>query len=102
MPGICIQSLEARRFLRYVIPGLSFAVQALLLFFILDRCWTLVQIKDLIKESGVGVAVSLFLASGGFGYLFSVLHHCAQNLFPPPLSAIDHSECVKGLHGREN
>jgi hypothetical protein len=41
---------EARRFLRYVTPGLTFAVEALLLFFIVNPHWTLDRIGYLKKD----------------------------------------------------
>jgi hypothetical protein len=89
---------EARRFLRYVTPGLAFAVQALFLFFILDRCWTFDLIKDLSTKAGAGAAIGLFLTSGGLGYLFSVVHHVVHNMVDHPLiSAVDHTEAVKEL-----
>jgi hypothetical protein len=66
---------EARRFLRYVTPGLTFAVQALLLLFIVNPQWTLDRIGELKKDAGAGLAFALFLASGGIGYLISVVHH---------------------------
>jgi hypothetical protein len=55
---------EARRFLRYVTPGLTFAVQALLLLFIVNPPWTLDRIGELKKGAGAGLAFALFLASG--------------------------------------
>ena len=66
---------EARRFLRYVTPGLTFAVQALLLLFIVNPQWTLDRIGELKEDAGAGLAFALFLASGGIGYLLSVVHH---------------------------
>ena len=66
---------EARRFLRYVNPGLVFAVQALLLLFIINPAWTTTQLLRQTKDAGAGLAVALFLALGGLGYLFSVVHH---------------------------
>ena len=90
---------EARRFLRYVTPGLTFAVQAILLFFIVDRKWTIGHLLELKKDAGVGLAVSLFLASGGLGYLLSVIHHMAHWFFPwsGVTSAIDHTNVVRQL-----
>jgi hypothetical protein len=89
---------EARRFLRYVTPGLTFAVQALLLFFIANQTWTIKQLHDLSEKSGVGSGITLFLASGGFGYLFSVIHHWLHWFLPfTCLSAIDHTQAVQQL-----
>jgi hypothetical protein len=86
---------EARRFLRYVTPGLVFAVQALLLRFIINPAWTTTQLLGQTKDAGAGLAVVLFLASGGLGYLFSVIHHrlhwCTRR------STIDHTRVVNKL-----
>jgi hypothetical protein len=78
---------EARRFLRYVTPGLAFAVQMLLLFFVLDRTWTFDQIKSLSTNADVGAALGLFLTSGGLGYMFGVVHHCVHNRCNTPFQS---------------
>jgi hypothetical protein len=70
---------EARRFLRYVTPGLTFAVQALLLLFIVNPPWTLDRIGELKKDAGAGLAFALFLASGGIGYLLSCSPHATPH-----------------------
>jgi hypothetical protein len=86
---------EARRFLWYVTPGLVFAVQALLLLFIVNPAWTTTQLFRQTKDAGAGLAAALFLASGGLGYLFSVIYHrlhwCTR------LSTIDHTRVVNKL-----
>jgi hypothetical protein len=89
---------EARRFLRYVTPGLSFAVQALLLFFIVSPVWTLGKLNGLKEDAGAGLAFALFLGSGGLGYIFSVIHHSFHWWWKRKwLSAIDHTRVVKRL-----
>ena len=104
---------EARRFLRYVTPGLTFAVQALLLLFIVNPPWTLDRIGELKEDTGAGLAFALFLASGGLGYLFSVVHHRLHWSLPwlpiqvvaihlaviqvAVLSTIDHTRVVNKL-----
>jgi hypothetical protein len=98
---------EARRFLRYVTPGLTFAVQALLLLFIVNPHWTLDRIGELKKDAGAGLAFALFLASGGIGYLLSVvhhtLHHCNRWWILPLnwtrrwLTVVDHTKVINEL-----
>jgi|GEM_PF-1060217 len=66
---------EARRFLRYVVPGLVFQVQLLLCLMILLPVWTTKALSDLGGESSVAPALLALLASGGVGYLLSMIHH---------------------------
>jgi len=66
---------EARRFLRYVIPSLSFAVQTILLLFVLIPPWVQKQIAVLISNKGIGIALAALLGSGGVGFVFSLFHH---------------------------
>jgi hypothetical protein len=55
----------------------------------------LLELKD---DAGAGLAVALFLASGGIGYLFSVIHHWSHWRFNCKwLSAIDHTRIIKRL-----
>jgi hypothetical protein len=98
---------EARRFLRYVTPGPTFAVQALLLLFIVNPHWTLDRIGELKKDAGAGLAFALFLASGDIGYLLSVvhhtLHHCNRWWILPLnwtrrwLTVVDHTKVINEL-----
>jgi len=87
---------EARRFLRYVTPGVVFGVQLFALAFVLDRGWAVRQVRSLDTEAGVGAAVAAFLASGGVGYLLSVMHHAHHNRFS---GTIDHTGLLTRLAG---
>lgn len=66
---------EAKRFLRYIVPGILFLVESLLLIWILLPAWPEDQVKALTKEAGLGFALAGILGSGGLGFVFSVLHH---------------------------
>lgn len=66
---------EARRFLRYVMPGLVYGVETLLLLFIVFPKWTQHLILDVVAKDGVGAALGGVLASGALGYIFATLHH---------------------------
>jgi hypothetical protein len=64
----------------------------------IDLRWTLDQIAKLNADAGAGFAVAAFLASGGPGYLFRVIHHTAhQRLRGRLVSAIDHTRIVERL-----
>jgi hypothetical protein len=88
---------EARRFLRYVTPGLTFAVQSAVLVLIINPKWALERVESLKEDVGAGFVIIAFLASGGLGYLFSVFHHTLHRFRIPYLSAIDHTGIVKQL-----
>jgi hypothetical protein len=66
---------EARRFLRYVIPGLSFIVQAMLLLWELKPGWTVELVAGLSSDKGIGILIATLLGSGGLGFVFSIFHH---------------------------
>src|SRR5438132_498765 len=86
---------ETQRFLRFVTPGLTFAIQTLLLLGILMPSFVWQQISALKSDSGIGVAVTLFLASGGLGFLFSVIHHELHSF--DFCSAVDHRQLLRRL-----
>lgn len=90
---------EARRFLRYITPGILFAV---LTFFLL---WlALPEFADKIiktcfftKDNSVAIAIGALLASGALGYLFATIHHfCHWNL-PIDQNVINHTEQIAKL-----
>src|SRR5579862_3199530 len=66
---------EARRFLRYVSPGLVLGVETIVLLLILVPSWMLPRLAALSSSQGVGAAIALFLASGGIGFILSTVHH---------------------------
>lgn len=91
---------EARRFLRYVIPGLVFVSEFLIYAGILVPT-TLGFVAEILKEAaGLGVVAATLLASGGLGYLFSVIHHELHWLYPNS-AALDYRQLVDNLakHG---
>ena len=50
---------EGRKFLRYVVPGLVFAILTVVLLLILDSQWTLGQLRDFTTDGGLGAAAGL-------------------------------------------
>jgi hypothetical protein len=69
---------EARRFLRYIVPGILFLVEGLLFTWILFPDWAEQEISLLTDDAGVGFALAGILGSGGLGFLFSLVHHQAH------------------------
>jgi hypothetical protein len=66
---------EARRFIRYVIPGLVFATQFIILLGLLRPDWISEFLHQLKKDSGLGLLFATLLASGGAGMVFSCIYH---------------------------
>lgn len=64
---------DIRQFFRYVIPGLIFTLQIAIYLFISLSPSQLSQIMD--KLSNVGPVLSIFLLSGGLGFLLSTIYH---------------------------
>lgn len=66
---------DTRRFLRYITPGLLFGFELPLFLGVLFPRWTRDQLASLTDEAGLGLVLTALLATGGLGFLFSVLHH---------------------------
>jgi hypothetical protein len=68
---------DAQRFLRYVTPGITFSVATLLLLWILIPDWTSPELGAFFKkDTALAAILATFFASGGLGYLLSVVHYC--------------------------
>ena len=84
---------EARRFFRYVIPGLVFATQLIILLWLLRPDWISQYLVELKKDSGIGLVFASILATGGIGALFSSIYHALHW----QEKAMDHSKGLKRL-----
>lgn len=86
---------EARKFLRYIMPGLVFGTLTLLWLFIVDP-----NFKDrflsIIKESALGAALGSLLMSGGLGYIFATIHHCVHSKCDRDI--LDHYPLINGIN----
>jgi hypothetical protein len=70
-------------------------VETAFLLWVLRPDWLTARLEDLRQANGLGFALAGLLASGGLGYLFSVLHH--ELHWWPWGSVIDHSGVTRGL-----
>lgn len=75
---------EARRFLRYLTPGLVFVIEALALLAVsnggglkadLEQLLSDETVSALLETGGLFAFVSLLVLSGGLGTIFSHIHH---------------------------
>jgi hypothetical protein len=66
---------EAKRFLRFIMPGALFGMLTLCMLALLLPQWTLQNMRALSNNLGVGTAVAALVGSGALGYVFSALHH---------------------------
>jgi len=93
---------EARRFLRYVIPGLVFLIEVALYLWLSDYslCETQKSFTNFIKNQSKDIAfpITLFVASGGIGFLLGILYHTLYwieeipNIFLP---RVNHTQLIE-------
>jgi hypothetical protein len=65
---------EARRFLRYVVPGMTASLELLLLQAVSGLGWSFPWKTS--EEISTGEVLLLFLTVGVVGYIFATTHHC--------------------------
>lgn len=65
---------DIRSFLRYVLPGISFAIFVFLFFLISNGKETVAAIKPLLEDKGLGGSIVALFASGAVGYIFSIIY----------------------------
>jgi hypothetical protein len=67
---------EARRLIRFVLPGAIFGLMSCVILVCLVPDWVKPRVVFLLqKEAGLGAAVAGLVGSGALGYVFSALHH---------------------------
>jgi hypothetical protein len=87
---------EARRFLRYIIPGALFAIETALFLVLFLPHPTIEKLAEL-NNRGFGVAVGAILGSGGIGFLLSAVHHWLYWNRPQLWGGIDHRTFIEQL-----
>jgi hypothetical protein len=66
---------EGRKFLRYVMPGLVFGVETLVLLTIAFPEFAVGLLEAFSGKDAIGAIAGTFLASGALGYIFASFHH---------------------------
>lgn len=89
---------DVRPFLRYISPGLVFILEAWFLVLLIAPDQSIRIAGAMGGDSSLGVAIGLIVASGGLGYVFSLIHHTdnwdrSEPTFnhAPSLNALRHS-----------
>lgn len=90
---------EAQRYLRYVMPGVLFGVQTLVLLWIALSMWPLQRLFGPLSQlnTAVAVAIASVFVSGAVGYVFATLHHWLHWHCPLDRHVIDHTDQIARL-----
>jgi hypothetical protein len=68
---------DPRRYIRYILPGLTFVIETVLYLYLSDPIWVKNKFRVIahLPGGGIGVLLTAFLLSGGIGYLFSIIYY---------------------------
>src|SRR3990172_4300694 len=94
--------VDARRFMRYVIPGLIYAVLLAAAFSVSDpdRMICFITSGDISKNTGF--VLTALLASGALGYVFSNIYFGLYWLTDNSIVAINHKKLFTSLSDKIN
>jgi hypothetical protein len=94
---------DARRFFRYLIPGLLLFLETGLFLFGVLPDWTIELLKESAGFDGgraLGLATAFVVTSGTLGFVLSMVHHTLYWLFPFWYPAVDYRRVLRGLRRR--
>jgi len=93
---------EARRFLRYITPGILFGFLALFFVWLALPDWTMSVLKDWFLTGGnsIAIIITTLLLSGALGYLFATIHHWCHWHLPIDNNVINHVQQIESLRKR--
>jgi len=91
---------DAKRFLRYVMPGVLFAAQTSFLLWIVYPDWTEDCLR-LLAGASLGAALAGVVTSGVLGYVFATFHHFLHWSSPTDHRVIDHTDKINDLRRRQ-
>ena len=100
---------EARRFLRYVIPGTVFLTQTLLIVWILEPSVAYDIVNAISGKSSVSAGIAALFVSGGAGFILSILHHSLHwyawrdvSSFAPFVASLGDRKLIKWQKGNND
>ncbi len=82
---------EARRFLRYVAPGITAALELLALVVVSGKV-PAASVWEELQKANTASVIAAFLASGVVGHFLAAVHHCLVMI---PAYGIDHTDFVR-------
>jgi hypothetical protein len=90
---------EARKFLRYITPGILFGVLTIFLLWIAlpELVNEMLKACLIAKNNSLALAIGALLASGALGYLFATFHHWCHWYLPIDKDVINHTKQIKKL-----
>lgn len=93
---------EARRFFRYVVPGLVLIMELFLYLWVsIDLFPTANEygfykfIKELLSGGSVAIPLTIFLSSGGIGFLLGSIYHTVSWTIGIRPLVVDHTQLIK-------
>jgi len=94
--------VDVRRFMRYVMPGLIYAVLLAAAFFASDSVRMICLITSGDTSKNIGFVLTALLASGALGYVFSNIYFGLYWLTDNSIIAINHKSLFVSLGDRIN
>lgn len=93
---------EARRFLRYITPGILFGFLTLFLVWFVLPDWTNSVLNRCVFTQGnsIAILITTLFVSGALGYLFATIHHFCHWYLPTDNNIINHTEQIESLRKR--
>lgn len=90
---------EARRFIRYIIPGFLFVTLMFFMLWIVLPEWTVSILKEVfIKDDNpLAIIIGSIFTSGALGYLFATFHHWCHWNICFDREVINHSTQISSL-----
>ncbi len=91
---------DAKRFLRYVMPGVLFVAQTAFLLWIVYPGWTEDRLRVL-ADASLGAALAGVVTSGVIGYVFAAIHHWVHWSCRIDRGIIDHTDKIRDLRKKK-
>jgi len=98
---------DAKRFLRYIVPGSVYFIEVALLVTGIVPGWTIRKVawafntETFDAGTALGVAIGYLVTSGALGFLFNTIHHTLYWIFAKHYPAADYRKFVDSVGNAE-